>query len=246
MDALKEFLSLGNEHVRVVPDVKFRINVRGNKIKTGRDLLVISTYGLDTKKVKEKYLKTLMNHSVSFPMRERGKHLKVRINDKVYNFGRFVINWIPRFRTRQYRTPWSRALETVILLSDQEKKNLDLYLKNIKRRRRKVIGGFSMESSAYTKGELYANRTANGLHNCTSWIATAPIGENNKPLLELLGGDRELPFYTNPGWFTSWIAATADAKRLPFVIYWTSEPLEQVLSKDIRSGSNFPWDFNKH
>lgn len=242
MDNLK---SLPN--AAVVEDVRFRLRVREEKRRGARKLLVISTANLTEKEkesLKEAYFLDQKNH-ISFPMKERGKHLKVRIEGNVYNFGRFVINLIPRFRTRKLRIPSSKTLEVVLSLKDSENEKLGIYLNNIKRNRRKTIGAFHMDGHQFTNGKIDNNLAHKNGHNCSSWIGTAPIGETNEPLMEILGGDRSLEVSTNPGWWTNWLAATAPEERVPYIIYWTQEPLE-VAIREVQSGKNLEWDFYRH
>ncbi len=82
-------------------------------------------------------------------------------------------------------------------------------------------------------------------HNCSSWIATAPLGENREALLELLGTNRHCEIGTNPGWWTNWLAAAASPERVPFVILWTNEPIATVLARDLHPERGLTWDFNR-
>ncbi len=246
MDAIEQFFD--PQQMAWIDDVKFRLTVRGQKVKTGRKLLVISTHGLseaDRRALTEKYLRNFETGWISFPLKERASHLMTRIDRRVFNFGRFVVNWIPRFRRKLYSIPRSRALEVMLKITPQEEEKLQRYLGNILKNRSKTIGKFRMEGSQFSRGTLGDNRTLHGGHNCSSWIATAPIGSNEQPLLELLGGDRELEIGTNPGWWTNWLAATAPADRVPFVIHWTPLSLEAAKSA-IVSGASFSWDFRRH
>ena len=231
-----------------VEDVKFRLTVRGEKIKTGRRLLVISTHNLNAVErdlLRARYLDAFGRGYVSFPLKERAKHLMTRIDERVFNNGRAVVNWIPRFRTKSFAVPRSRALEVMVRLRDEEDARLQAYLRNIKQNRMRTIGPFTMEGHQYTTGKLDHNVTLKGGHNCSSWIALAPLGTNDEALLELLGGDRALEVATNPGWWTNWLAAAAPADRIPQVLHWTDLPLAEALAS-IAPGKNFAWDFNRH
>ncbi len=246
MDAVENFFD--PKQMAWIEDVKFRLTVRGEKIKTGRKLLLISTQGLsdgERQVLTDLYLRNFESGWISFPLKERASHLMTRIDRRVFNFGRFVVNWIPRFRRKSYSVPRSRALEVMLKIAPHEEEKLRIYLNNILKNRRKTIGKFRMEGSQFSKGNLRDNRTLTGGHNCSSWIATAPIGNNDQPLLELLGGDRDLEIGTNPGWWTNWLAATAPADRVPFVIHWTPLPLETAKAA-IASGASFNWDFRRH
>jgi len=232
-------------HMSWVEDQRFRLTVRGEKVRSSRRVLVVSTHGLspdDFVKLEKAYLAE--NKNLSFPLKERAKHLHTRIDGEIYNFGRAVVNWIPRFRRKAYRAPRRRALEVNLRLEPEENARLREYLGNILSRRRRTIGGFNMSGHQFTNGKIDNNLPLAGAHNCSSWIATAPLREG-AALLEILGGDRALEIGTNPGWWTSWLAAAAPADPIPFIIYWTPEPLAAALAP-LAPGTNFPWDFNRH
>jgi hypothetical protein len=246
MDEVESFFN--PQHMIWIDDVKFRLTVRGEKRKTGRKLLVISTASLseeDRQMLTEEYLRYFKDGWISFPLKERASHLMTRIDRRVFNFGRFLVNWIPRFRRKAYTIPRSRALEVMLKISSHEEEKLQSYLANILKNRRRTIGKFRMDGSQFSKGTLSDNRPFSGGHNCSSWIATAPIGSQGQPLLEILGGDRNLEIGTNPGWWTNWLAATAPADRVPFVIHWTPLSLEEAKDS-IVSGASFSWDFWRH
>jgi len=231
-----------------VEDVRFRLRVGPEKKRAGRRLLVVSTHELgpaEESALRARYLAAFGENSVSFPLKERGKHLMTRIDARIFNYGRAFVNWIPQFRTKAYRLPKARTLEVMLRLHPEEFARLQTYLANIKRRRARTIGPFTMEGHQHTRGKLDDNRTVKGGHNCSSWIAFSPIGDEFLSLLETLGGSREHEVATNPGWWTSWLAAAAPPERIPFVIHWTPEPLREALAK-IETGKNFNWDFNRH
>jgi len=246
----KTLLSLEAGTCALVPDVKFRLNVRGEKRKTGRNLLVISTFGLDSagkERLREAYLADLGDY-ISFPIKERSEHLYTRVGAKVYNFGhwgRFFGVWLAHFRAREFRIPKKRVLEMVLKVNESETAKLRTYIRNIQRRRRRVLGHFDQNGTQFTEGLLHNNRPLKGGHNCSSWIATAPIGSSQEPLLELLGGDRELEIGTNPGWWSNWLGATASPERVPFAIFWTTLPLAESLATEVFAERNLPWDFHR-
>lgn len=248
---MKELLALGPTISALVPDVKFKLNIRGEKRKTGRNLLVVSTHGLDANlfaAVRRAYLADLGQGHISFPVKERSEHLYTRVGEHVYNFGhwgRFLGHWFAHYRRRRLRITKRRALEVVLRLEPIEEARLGEYIGHIRRRRRKVLGHFDQQGTQLTRGELHCNLPLAGGHNCSSWIATAPIGENREALLELLGGDRALEIGTNPGWFTNWLAATAPAERIPFVILWTPLPLEHALRTQAFPERRLEWDFHR-
>jgi hypothetical protein len=229
-------------------EVVFRLRVRGEKIRTARNLLVVSTHGLSSAELaalRESYLAHFRSGFVSFPLKERASHLMTRIDERVFNFGRFVINWLPQFRIKKYAVPRGRALEMMVRLSPEENDRLQAYLGNILENRARTIGKFKMDGHQFTTGAIAHNVTLRGGHNCSSWIATAPIGPSDEALMELLGAERTEEIGTNPGWWTNWLAVAAPPERLPFVIHWTPKPLAEAL-REIAPGENFTWDFNRH
>lgn len=250
---MKELLTLGPQIATLVPDVRFSVRVAEEKRKTGRSLLVISTHnqsrqGLEL--IREAYLSSMANGCISFPIPERSLHLYTRIGSEAFNFGhwgRFFGIYLAHFRQRRFRVPKSRALEVVLKLEPLETERLSAYVSHILRNRFRVIGKFDQQGTQFTHATLTNNRpTEKGKgHNCSSWIATAPLGPNNEPLLEILGGSRSVEVGTNPGWWTSWLAAMAPAERIPFVIHWTNRPMSEVLATEAISERRFPWDFNR-
>lgn len=242
---MDKLLQAAAGHAALVEDVRFRLRVRGEKVKTGRPLLVISTHDMPAETLERLRRAYLEFEGISFPLKERAKHTMVRIDDRVYNFGRVVINWLPTFRKLKLRLG-GRKLEVMLALDKEENRLMREYLGNIKRRRARVLGGFHMEGCLESRGRLNDNRPPAGFrHNCTSWVATAPVGQGGRALIEVLGGDRSLDVGRNPGWWASWLAAAASAERVPFLIHWTTEPLADAL-KGIKSGANFEWDFYRH
>lgn len=236
------------KHMAWVEDARFRLRVGETKRKTGRRLLVISLHGLgeeEKARLSARYLEAFGPGFVSFPLKERAKHLMTRIDGRIFNYGRAFVDWIPQFRTKAYRLPRARSLEVMVRLTPAEGENLQTYLANIKRRRARVIGPFRMAGHQQTRGRIDDNRTLAGGHNCSSWIAFAPIAEGNLSLMEALGGSRADEVATNPGWWTNWLAAAAPADRVPFVLHWTPLPLEAALA-EISPAQNFNWDFNRH
>jgi len=208
-----------------------------------RRLLVVSTFNLSPEQKQDllrRYLAAFSAQTVSFPLKERASHLMTRIDSRVFNFGRAVVNWLPRFRRKSFALPRSRVLEVVVALEANEDSRLHQYLANVLANRRRTIGKFRMEGHQYTVGKIDQNRTLRSGHNCSSWIATAPLGPQDQPLLELLGGRRKLEVGTNPGWWTSWLASCAPEERIPLVILWTPAPLEEELARE------FTWDYNRH
>lgn len=238
--------NLGVDHA-IIPRVKFRLKESKDKKCGFKDVLLISLKGMsegELEQLREEYLALVERESISFPLPERSKHLITRIGRKTYNYGFPLIPQFPKFRTRDWKIPSKKRLEAHLILSKKEKSHLETYLANILKRRRKTIGGFKWTGLQFTNGKLENNRTIKHGHNCTSWISTAPIGEDGEPLLELMGTERSNEIGTNPGWWNSWILSNSPEGRIPFVIYWDHAPLEKLKEK-ILSGELMPWDFRR-
>jgi hypothetical protein len=244
----QELLSLGAHRAAVVPNVYFRQRVRDTKVKQGRELLVISLKDLTTQerqRLLDTYNRGLAN-TISFPLKQKATHLKVRYGGSLFSFFCYsLLSFLPRFREQKFEIPNKTSLEVVLNISETESQSLLQYIGNISQNPRRLLGWFSMKGTQHTRGKINDNRPLKGCHNCTSWIATAPIGDNSQPLLEILGGDQNLLVGTNPGWWTNWLAATAPAERLPFIIFWSEKSIEQTLREDVHTGKNLDWDFNK-
>ncbi len=254
--ALQRFLVWGHgdgtfKRVAVVEDVRFRIRVRDEKRRASRKVVVISTSGLSAEEKKsllDIYFEELAPQTISFPTKERAAHLQNRIGVEEISFAgawRSILMFIPRLRQREFRIPKGQALEIVVRLTPLEIDHLHTYLSNIKVSPRRVLGLFSLKGTQQSRGQLNDNRPLKGIHNCTSWIATAPLGEHQEAFMEILGADRDLLVGTNPGWWTNWLAATAAEDRVQFILLWTEKPLEEVLKTDVVSGQNLEWNFNK-
>lgn len=237
-----------SRHMALVERKRFKVTLHGEKLQAFRSVIVISTFGLGRAEIsalEKKYLAEFGSSFISFPLKERAKHLITRIDGNLYNFGRAVVDWLPRFRVKKYSAPRERTLEVMLRLEPGEIEKLRLYLQNIRQNRARTIGGFSMAGQQLTTGKLAQNLPLSGGHNCSSWIATAPVGAGGEPLLEILGGSRELEVGTNPGWWASWLSAAGSMERIPFLLHWTPQPLAKALA-EIIPGERFLWDFNRH
>jgi hypothetical protein len=194
------------------------------------------------------YLRALAKGSMSFPLGEAGGHLYTRVGTHSFDFVRSV-NGEP------YSYRGSRRLEAIVALQPVEQARLLEYLKNM-RQSTLGVGVFSMDGarSGNTRGSLRDNTTTNSIfynyegHNCTSWICTAPIGEQGQPLLSLAGATPAEEVHTNPGWWSQYLTGAAPPERVPAVAYWSGddESLTQVLGR-VRRGTQFPyWNFAAH
>ncbi len=246
---LQTFLNKWQETAVVVDSVPFKYRDEKQKVNNYRRTLVISVSSLSEGKkneLKTDYQNLIGAHTVSFPMKEKASHTLVQFNGSIYDLGYAPIQYFMKFRDNDYKVPESRRLESVMLLTSLEENRLADYISNIKEDRYEVLGKFDLNGYHIAKGKLDNNETLACGHNCTSWIMTAPIGSKNETLMTLLGGEQSVPWIAqNPGWMGSWIASTAKQERVPLVVYWTPEKLQDSLTKEFAEGSPFSWDFNR-
>jgi hypothetical protein len=253
---LSSFLEKHPGHVRLVEGVPFKKKLESSKNTSLRPVLVLSFHGL-TNPQKEQlladYRDLMTGPYVSFYLWERTTHLFFQNDGKFYDFGFWVIPFFGRelktkfyrFRDREIKLPNSRRLEPVVAVSAAEKANLTAYFGNLFRKGyRKMLGPYFDPGSQASVAKIDDNRGNPG-HNCTSWITTAPIGENGECFIELLGTTRGHQIGTNPGWWAHWMLYFASPERVPFVNYWSPEPLAEILAKQVVPGQPIAWDYNK-
>jgi len=235
-----------NVRCQVVKDVKFSLKGKKRSKNTGlRNVLFVSTYKTSPQTLK-KVTPIFHSHQaqyISFPIKERSKHLLIRFQENIFNFGYFPVPWFSKFRILASRLPQRATLETIVPLQPSETLKMSSYIENIKASKRRTLGGFNNDGFQYTKGNLNDNRTQKKGHNCTSWLATAPIGPKNEALLELLGTTREYNIGTNPGWWSAWNLSRA--KRDIQAIYWDVISLDKMLNSRLDHEQFFKWDFKR-
>lgn len=230
---------------RLVSNLKFSLKERRRKRYTKeRPVLFISLKDVDPEKISllKKSYDDLHQGFVSFPIKERSKHLMVRYADQIYNFGYWPIPWVSQFRVWPSRMPQRATIETMVPTLTDEQKKLIQYINNIKKNKRRVLGGFHNEGFQQTNNTLVNNRAFKQGHNCSSWISTAPISKDNKAFLEELGGTREHLIGTNPGWWSAWLLS--QAKRDIFAIYWDTLLIDEMLER-IDQENFLIWDFKR-
>ena len=235
-----------------------------------RDIFVVSLKDLpqDQKEAFFKeYYEAVSENTVSFPLSNRAGHLYTRLGNKTYDF-------LSGLSARAYPLPSSKRLETFMELEPDEFMRLRLYVENGTENSQKTIGGFGYQGvERETVGMLNDNRpgsvnpnppnrfqqiinrvlnrsdgtyTPTGeAHNCTSWLCTAPIGDNGEAIHDLAGAPRSHRIHTNPGWWTSWLASYGKRDRMPFAFYFTDESLEEATSQ-MRQSGKLDWDFDTH
>lgn len=255
-EKLSSFLGKHPGNARVVEGVPFKKKPESSKNTSLRPVLVLSFHGLSAAEKDQllaDYRDLMTGPFVSFYLWERTTHLFFQNDGKFYDFGFWVIPFMGRefktkfyrFRDRVIKLPNSRRLETVISLSAAEKANLATYTANLFRiGYRRMLGKYFDPGSQVSVGKLEDNRGNPG-HNCTSWITTAPIGEKGECLIELLGSNRGHQIGTNPGWWAHWMLYSATPERVPLVIYWSPDPLSEILANQVVAGQPIKWDFNK-
>lgn len=238
-----------SENTALVTGVRFRHKDENQKNQADRRLLVVSTHGLSSAQketLKTDYLNLLTGGTVSFPLKERATHMLVRFDDAIYDFGFWPVPQFPRFGAKDYQLPGAERLESVVLLSKVEDTRLLRYIREIRKDRPQVLGRFSYQGDPQVRGQIADNRSLGCGHNCTTWIATAPIGARGETLLNLLESQGAVPWLAqNPGWFTSWLTASAPSERVPLLVYFTDRPLQQALESKVKSNQIFEWDFNR-
>lgn len=255
-EKLSSFLEKHPGHARLVEGVPFKKKPESSKNTSLRPVLALSFHGLadqEKERLLADYRELMTGPFVSFYLWERTTHLFLQNDGKFYDFGFWVIPFFGRelktkfyrFRDREIKLPNSRRLEPVVAVNAAEKANLAAYTANLFRLGyRKMLGPYFDPGSQASVGKLDDNRGNPG-HNCTSWITTAPIGENNECFIELLGTTRGHQIGTNPGWWAHWMLYFATPERVPLVIYWSPEPMADILANQVVTGQPITWDFNK-
>lgn len=229
----------------VFDDIKFSLKEKRRKRYTKeRPLIMVSLYEVSDDD-KEK-LKTIFDEyrssMISFPIKERSKHLMVHFQDNIINFGYWPIPYFSKFRVWPSKLPSRATIEPVVPMLEAERKKLRVYIDNIIKKKTKVIGHFHNEGYQETKNTLEDNRAFKRGHNCSSWIATAPISENGQAFLEELGTKRKHLYGTNPGWWSAWLLSSAN--RNVAALYWDLIPLDEMKNR-IDKDRFFTWDFKR-
>jgi hypothetical protein len=135
-----------------------------------------------------------------------------------------------------------------LVLSPEESRNLDTYIENAKARTSDTVGGavapgdpeglapggFSRGvRSGQTVGRLDDNRPVDPereVHNCATWLNTAPVGPNGEALCSLMGASFDPAFARPRNWYDH-LASDAPRDRVPAVIHWTQDTVEQAAKK---------------
>jgi hypothetical protein len=231
--------------VKVVDDIEFSFAENAGDLAvpgTKRKLLHIDLTKMNDEQreaFKTDYLAAMARQTVSFPIGEGGGHLYSRLGTDSFDA-------IHRMMKNSYRTPGSPRLEPVMSLTPSEELKLRFYIDQAAKDKNTVVGPFSMGGVAdgRTQGTLRENRSkdlSQG-HNCTSWICTAPISDDKKPLMTIAGATPSMEVHTNPGWWNSWLVGQAPKDKVPYVVFWDTKG-----NSTFQPGQKFKsWQFDRH
>tara|TARA_Y100000780_G_C13695863_1_gene422217 strand:+ start:32732 stop:35059 length:2328 start_codon:yes stop_codon:yes gene_type:complete len=239
-------------HMKSFDQVDLKFNGSDGR---SRNVYVVSFKGMDEAEKEhflEDYYKAASLNTISFPLGESPGHLYTRFGNKTYDF-------ITSVSEAEYRAPNSDRLEVFMELEPDEFTRMRTYIENARGNTAHVLGGFSYGGvDGPTGGKLDMNRpgsfnsesgvfspTSGEGHNCTSWICTAPIGDNGESLHDLAGAPRAHRVHTNPGWWSMWLANYGKRERVPFAVMFTDDSLEQV-TETIENNGLRGWRFDPH
>ena len=248
---LKQLVEADLPNTAVVDDVWFQLKKKWRKHASHRPVFVLSTHGMSRRELNDrtKRLNEILDQgTISFPTKERYVHLLMRKGGRNHSYGWLINSWFPLglYRTIRYKIPRTRRIEPVFKLSETEMKNLDTYIANIRRKGyRRMLGWYTFDGDMKTVGKLDDNRGLTRGHNCTTWITSAPIGENGETVSELSGVQPTQHVTSNIGWWNCFLASNAPLGRVPFIIYWSPQPMDKILSDEVISNLSFKWDFKK-
>lgn len=250
-------------------DVRFKYR---DTIAGRRDVFVVSFKGMsDAEKTAflKDYHAAVSENTISFPLSSGAGHLYTRIGDKTFDFY-FGSN----VSMKSYPLPSSKRLETFLELEPDEFARMRIYVENGVEDGPRTLGesGYDGVTDA-SVGMLNDNRPGhvtpppqnrfqrvinrvlnreqttyvpNGQsHNCTSWLCTAPIGDNGEAIHDLANAPRSYNIHTNPGWWTMWLVNHGPREKMPFAFFFTDEGLEEATQRINQTG-HFEWDFSIH
>lgn len=239
---IEDFMMEYPSRVKMIANVKFDYSAtpydatEPKRFVGNRNLLVISLHDMrfdDRDSLKAKLLEAVSGESISHPLGSGAGHLYSRVGKEVYDY-------FPTYRKSDYSTSYGDRLEPVVLLKSQELAKLKTYVTNMYKLRDQALGPGNYDGTTSSVGKLDDNRPLCGIgHNCTSWMTTAPIGENGERYFQLLGGDFAKDQYAvNPGWLLLYLATEADPQRVPYMIYFTQQPVDSIKIDTLE------WNFN--
>lgn len=249
-------------NVKVVSDVSFAYRPKSGKNSNAeRDVLVISTYGLSEKereKLSKSDLGIFKGSAVSMWIKPKewleGGHMRVRYGNQQSDF-RGIGNRQGKFHLVDFDVDDSRfqhkkntrsindqRIEAVVMLAPSEYQLAGAYIRSAAANQDRVLGkGLNIEGPAPSDFHRKTddNLPVEGCHNCATWFSTAPIGENGQTLFELLGLKLEQSTHNRVHKWIPFLLGAAPTDRVPLILYWTPDPLENVTNEIGTKG--FTW-----
>jgi hypothetical protein len=227
------------ENIKKMPDVqiKFKENNGGT-----RDIYVVSLNGLSDGAQLEflqDYFVAVSDMTVSFPLSESAGHLYSRIGNKTMDF--YFQNNV---EVKPYRLPNSPRLEAFVEFQPAEFMRMRTYIDNGVNQGEELLGRSGFDG---VKGETRNTLTNNQpigseRHNCTSWICTSPIGDQQQALHDLVNAPRSHEIHTNPGWWSMWSMNHGPKERVPFAVLMDDQPMDQIIEQYIQNNT-LNWQF---
>ncbi|GAB4013863.1 MAG: hypothetical protein Fur0010_11140 [Bdellovibrio sp.] len=240
------------QNIRLIKDVPFKFK---DFVSGRRNIYPISISGLSKDQLqnfKKDYLAAVSENTISFPLKEKAGHLNTRVGKDVvdFYFGSNVSKSV-------YEFPSYSKLEPLFEFEPDEFLRFRQYMENGINNGRELLGASGYDGvKGKTGGRIDMNRAGEfdsqgnfvpgrESHNCTSWLCTAPVGDNGEAIHDLAGAPRSHEIHTNPGWWTMWLVNYGKKKRSPFAVYYTDGSLDNV-EQSIRENGHLKWDFNVH
>jgi phosphoglycolate phosphatase-like HAD superfamily hydrolase/DNA-binding transcriptional ArsR family regulator len=236
-ERLQGFVGRWPQHSRLVDGVPFVFG----KGSQQRQVLVLAMAGLDdesAERFQTDLISTIGADTVSFPLRYRAEHLRTRIGILAFALSAEGV------RVDEYEGPWRRRrLETMLTLSAEEMLKLRRAVGAVIENTLETLGPITLEAGCRrTQGHLDNNRPADGgLHNCTTWITLAPIGDGGEDLATLAQMPAHWESHDNPGWWSMFLTGASRSDRAKTVLYWSDLPLDQ---EPCAPGLPIEWDYN--
>ncbi len=195
-----------------------------------RRALIVSGSDLTPEQItqlRQDYLDALSEGTLSFSLEGEERNLALRLGNRLFQKTTQALS-----QSNYPEKPWPRT-ETVITLKPEEELKLRFYVEAGKADPFMVFGNETPQGcvSGKTRGDLRDNRPLLPMegHNGTTWVTTAPIGANSHiPLAELLGADIDQGLHANPVLWFKYLQSAAPSDRIPFMVYWTPETLQNA------------------
>lgn len=242
----EELLKLWPEQVRLVTGKRPVLILSVNGLRPGAQERLKN----DMLDIVEKDAGTL---SVILSMKQG--HVYFRLGREIYDYRPHRGNF-SRVARSDYRLPNSDRSEVQLTLSAYELEQFHKYVSNIDKNREQVLGeahplqlfepDFTVRAHE-TKGTLEDNKFLDqkSIHNCLTWLTTAPLGKNNENLMTLLGmtaEDIEKETHSYIVQFYRFLLKSVPVERTPMVIFWTTQKVEEVQSW-IESSDDYLYKF---